>query len=1124
MVSEAPADASIQSRSRSAIFSLKYDVPASTPASIEKDGEALKNEGPAPGCIPRSASSICLPTASVDTSDRASNNEPIGIRRTLSDDVLSTLGNGQPRRASSTKITEGNSRTTLNKLVRRKSGKFKKDMKLLVSRITIEEQLADPEFLELPKIPDRTYRDDPEYKARSISRSLTSLARKSWLGASRSPSPSKRDVAASLGAGPGSSTAPPPETAPVDHGVTLPKRNSVPLHRKDLKDLKSRQQLNAIFGKSVVVAEVPIAGAYSAAVPVLPQAFSRVKSFSLQHGSEHKAHVPTLPRSMLIEKTATFGLEVPRKKDELWGPFRTLCGEYQKFVSKPCTLKINIVRNTLLPFLRTYADHPSNTMLRPEDLDRRANILNKWWTGILLMLDGRNGQSVSGNDRPAILEGVTGIMIRPEWRLCMPAIYPQSEGSTSSSSTRSTSSIQSDFLSETVFQNIRNMFVQNLLSQMAFVVERMSLPSAPASLVTFCGKATAYALFFCPGIAEILVRLWSVASDSVRRVTKDIDSSFNNGLRDTYAITNRFPQHLRGLSFESLPSMMRHLRRPPQMPMSSAYISWDGPWKNRWAGRESDLFFVFVKQYFVLVCDLLPDDVSKSERARVPCYVLVQAQLLNVLDATIHRASGVSTPNEVVDSVAALTFGDIVGPDVSITSVPLAAPNTSRMMAENRLIMLLREFLAESSNVKELARKSFAESFLELLKAAALRTSIYDHHACFTLCDFLEEAIAILARYYDDIQDPISFLGWDFWHQVLEKMMQSNNSMTEIRLYAFIYSLWNLITKNAERKRNVALDWLLSEDHFHKRFNHWCPMVRAYFMRLLCWRLARYDGEASELDSLILATLSARLNQTWCHLIYMREHAEVSGSPLPSTTPCSPAPGRRLLIVRSDTSTCGGNSLLLFDALLEALNSKERAAYEKLSSIYSSKEASISSEVSNKTWSLLRTINPFANGVRETSQANENSTDSRITGAEVQHSVNGQNMPNAKIGTIGTATKSATKMQSVPFQGLSFKFSLEWSDRPGVAQKRRKLTPPKLPLPAQRFLQTQQQSPDHFHGVKPERAAVGPSKYSGRALAEWSLLILECQNFFERRKYEGVPGLKRVETPNLEVDTFRRLA
>lgn len=48
------------------------------------------------------------------------------------------------------------------------------------------------------------------------------------------------------------------------------------------------------------------------------------------------------------------------------------------------------------------------------------------------------------------------------------------------------------------------------------------------------------------------------------------------------------------------------------------------------------------------------------------------------------------------------------------------------------------------------------------------------------------------------------------------------------------------------------------------------------------------------------------------------------------------------------------------------------------------------------------------------------------------------------------------------------------------------------------------------------------AKYAGRALAEWALLVGECNNFVERRRGEGVPGLKWVEVPTLGVEGFRR--
>jgi hypothetical protein len=60
--------------------------------------------------------------------------------------------------------------------------------------------------------------------------------------------------------------------------------------------------------------------------------------------------------------------------------------------------------------------------------------------------------------------------------------------------------------------------------------------------------------------------------------------------------------------------------------------------------------------------------------------------------------------------------------------------------------------------------------------------------------------------------------------------------------------------------------------------------------------------------------------------------------------------------------------------------------------------------------------------------------------------------------------------------------------------------------------------------IKPQKPAaedLRTAKYSGRALAEWALIVTECQNFFERRKGEGVPHNRLVETPTLGVESFR---
>lgn len=54
-------------------------------------------------------------------------------------------------------------------------------------------------------------------------------------------------------------------------------------------------------------------------------------------------------------------------------------------------------------------------------------------------------------------------------------------------------------------------------------------------------------------------------------------------------------------------------------------------------------------------------------------------------------------------------------------------------------------------------------------------------------------------------------------------------------------------------------------------------------------------------------------------------------------------------------------------------------------------------------------------------------------------------------------------------------------------------------------------------GLFKERAT-----YSGRALAEWAIVVNECNSFVDRRRDEGVCGLKDVEVPSLGVENLRR--
>ena len=778
--------------------------------------------------------------------------------------------------------------------------------------------------------------------------------------------------------------------------------------------------------------------------------------------------------------------------------------------------------------------------LRSEDLDRRVTILNKWWTGQLEMLKGKNNQSISGIDRPVFLEGVTGIMMRSEWRqppysttmLSDNLAAPQSTMPTSVSTT-SLDSGASDFISESIQHNVRTLFVQNLLSQMAFVVERMSMRNAPASLVAFCGKTCAYAFLFCPGVADVLVQLWRPSAEALRRTLAELGCprGFKLG-PDSMAVALRFPAAVRSLAAETHTALTKSRRRKVPLPLAAGPIRWYGPWIGRWNGRDSDLFFTFTKYYHLLASEMLPRPADKTIRAGVPGLVFVHAQILHCLESTLYRQGS----QQQHDPAASPVADDMDSPDAAL-AMPHTAANATRTMAENRLIMLLNDLLSRTNPEHHHLRVFFAESCGDIFKAAAKKISIYDHDACFVLCDFVEELLPIISR-YDQANPENVGLDWSFWLDVFHRMLESDNTLTEVRLFAFLYSTWNTLIANEDRRKDICLNWLLESSFFEKFFNHWCPMVRAYFHRLLCWRVARCDSEVGESDALVYETLLRRLEATWSVYSSLREAAEGDERRTsPSSAPCSPAPGRRLVIIRDETANFPVSMFTSFDTVLSQMSSTLPANTDSRDTDSAGKDRT-NRPVSRKRWNFIKNIIPFSGPgnsrpgeVTPPGSADSTSTtDSDVPGTADSTST----QQNAATFAEESAKRTSPRRRpsTPPHQSFCFKFSLEWLDGPGRQSKDRELSWPQLPPAAHAVVETRREQRNESEaggegdrgdaaGKLPAISMSSAGRYGGRALAEWAQLVAEYECFFERRRDEGVPLDRLVETPSLGVESFR---
>lgn len=298
---------------------------------------------------------------------------------------------------------------------------------------------------------------------------------------------------------------------------------------------------------------------------------------------------------------------------------------------------------------------------------------------------------------------------------------------------------------------------------------------------------------------------------------------------------------------------------------------------------------------------------------------------------------------------------------------------------------------------------------------------------------------------------------------------------------------------------------------------------------------------------MIIETLFLRLKRVWCCYLYLHDQAEKDGLVSPSTAPCSPAPGRRFLIVRNDVQAAPGGLFLSFDGILSSSFATQATAYERHSSLESLSQVTASqlglalddsargNPPGRKRWGLLKHIMPFAGSSGDRSKLQPLTSKSPplsgndIAGSNLQIHVDQSKDLKSDDGKphtqqVGPEASISKPAQITPaFRSHSFKFSLEWTDRESSpAGKERQLYPPRLPLQAQMLLQSPCPVEYLYEPLKPEGLAVGPSKYAGRALAEWAILVMECQKFFERRKVEGVPDNHKVETPTLGVEPFRR--
>lgn len=292
--------------------------------------------------------------------------------------------------------------------------------------------------------------------------------------------------------------------------------------------------------------------------------------------------------------------------DDRIDDFKALETEYNSFTSKAGIKKANVLRLALLPFLR----QQRSSVFNGNDVMSRAQIFQKWWIGILNALRDYE-KPVSGSDRAAYLEGIAGLVCRPEW--FVKDLSPQ----------------------------VTSIFENMLFDTLRFVVGKLSLKTVPISVSVFAGKILAYAFFYAPGVAPVLLYLLRVPTTNVRRIVK---LSFTKpdlrhvSLADAInLVKHSFPDHLNNLIGSE--KVFKMNTRVPPCPSEVPDLL--GPWIRRWTNVNSDVFFSFFKHYYTIISQLLPAELPWNAHLASPGLLIIHAFILGIFDIVVHPKTSI---------------------------------------------------------------------------------------------------------------------------------------------------------------------------------------------------------------------------------------------------------------------------------------------------------------------------------------------------------------------------------------------------------------------------------------------------------------------------------------------------
>ncbi|CEH18400.1 Uncharacterised protein family UPF0592 [Ceraceosorus bombacis] len=480
--------------------------------------------------------------------------------------------------------------------------------------------------------------------------------------------------------------------------------------------------------------------------------------------------------------------------------------------------KGGLLRSVLLPFLALEAETPNVEVSGDgpfRSAKARRSLFFEWIRYLLLELQ----HVQTSTDRGAILESIACIIESRNFSVGMLADDKEDDSRFSS-----------------VFGHI-----------LSYAIGELNKKGVYQNTLIFSGRLLAVAFFRVTGVASKLLRALPVNRFALERVAAEANWDQNQPL-EWEQYQSRFPESLQAFCYQDARSYLRVLDAQTAMTdgdtaeneddrylvrQPEVEVEMSGNWLRRWQSDDSELFFSFCRSYHRQLAGLMslqkafnktgsrlffggPGYAHLATCVHQKCLSLVHRDILSVTTLSSQKNFN---PGETANVLSGSTAG-----------------KPRHLEAANRRCTAIVVDIVRAPSINN---QVFGPMLGVHVKCLVKRTSLYDVQSVFCLLDWLDGVLSHIdsAELHTESLVDVSFVI-----EMIQMLLRdADHALALMRTIAFSYSNFAVLSSTMKNRTRFCEEILLDRRIFEKLFLSWSFTIRAYFLHLLVFRLARIN-------------------------------------------------------------------------------------------------------------------------------------------------------------------------------------------------------------------------------------------------------------------------------------------